>query len=464
MIKTKNIEKHSDDIHDNVNTIPYDVIPERIEFIKKLLDGNTLKSMIDFDTCDTEYVEKKSSNDICNVMGKQFIMKFDKQIHELGGKIQYIKSGSSGHTFKGTTYDKDGKTELYNYAIKVVAYPLETYGNINDIKRPENAELMMLRVLANLVVNSQTPHVVLPIGTFNTNIKDFIKASKQKCIEEKKYKQFINRYHQMEFHDKVSVLISEWANGGDLLEYLKSNYKTMKFIDWVVIFFQIICVLSVIQNKYPAFRHNDLKANNILVQKIDVLKDENNNISKYNYFKYEVNLDGQNYIYKVLNTGIQIKLWDFDFACIPGIVDNEKVNADWTKKINVKPEQNRYYDIHYFFNTLTKKGFFPEFWNASEIHPRIKQFIKDIIPDKYSKTDKNIVSDRGRLLVNVEYTNPKDILIHHKLFNCLRSHKQRVTEQFIPENIKQLETVSDRGHQTNSTQKPMIIKLHSNKQ
>ena len=29
-----------------------------------------------------------------------------------------------------------------------------------------------------------------------------------------------------------------------------------------------------------------------------------------------------------------------------------KVESKWTKKINVTPEQNRYYDIHYFFNTI----------------------------------------------------------------------------------------------------------------
>ena len=37
----------------------------------------------------------------------------------------------------------------------------------------------------------------------------------------------------------------------------------------------------------------------------------------------------------VPNIGIQAKIWDFDFASIKGIVENSKVNADWTKKINI---------------------------------------------------------------------------------------------------------------------------------
>ena len=103
-----------------------------------------------------------------------------------------------------------------------------------------------------------------------------------------------------------------------------------------MIFFQILSVLAVIQNKYPGFRHNDMKANNILVQLIPVSK-------KKNKFMYKINK--QNYI--VPNIGFQLKLWDFDFACIPDLIDNSKVSAEWTTAININPEQNRYYDIHY---------------------------------------------------------------------------------------------------------------------
>ena len=50
-----------------------------------------------------------------------------------------------------------------------------------------------------------------------------------------------------EYYDEVSVLISEWANGGDLLDYIRKNYKTMKIRDWRVIIFQLLSVLAVIQ-------------------------------------------------------------------------------------------------------------------------------------------------------------------------------------------------------------------------
>ena len=119
------------------------------------------------------------------------------------------------------------------------------------------------------------------------------------------------------------------------------------------------------------------------------------------------------------NIGFQIKLWDFDFACIPGIVDNNKVEADWTKKINVVPEQHKYYDVHYFFNTLTKKGFFPQFWTDESISDKVKDFVKRVIPNNLTK-GKN-VTERGRLLSKEEFMTPDYILKNDPFFKIMRS-------------------------------------------
>jgi serine/threonine protein kinase len=390
----------------------YNKINERLDFIKLLLDGTDLKPMINFQDNDNN-VDNRDNN-IFNLLEKKS-KSFKSTIKQIGGKLLYIKSGTTGHTFKGISYpDKNNPEICINYAVKIVAYPQkENYGDIKDSTRPENAELLMLKKLSSFVVNNQTPHIVLPIATFNTNINTFISLTRNNIITNKKYEQFVKKCEEKEFHDAVSVLISEWADGGDLLDFLRENYNKLSVREWRVIFFQILSVLAVIQTKYPGFRHNDLKANNILIQKI-------NNIDKNNIYKYNIN----NNEYYVPNIGLRIKLWDFDFACIPGEIDNSKVFADWTDRINVKPEEHPYYDVHYFFNTLTSKNFIPD---IKSIPDEVKKFINRVIP-KCVKNGANS-TERGRLLLNydkilkmseIKYKTPEEIIKYDPFFAKMR--------------------------------------------
>lgn len=390
----------------------YNKINERLEFIKLLLDGTDLKPMINFEDNDNN-VDNKDNN-IFNLLEKKS-KSFKSTIKQIGGKLLYIKSGTTGHTFKGISYpDNNNPSICINYAVKIVAYPQkENYGDIKDSTRPENAELLMLKKLSSFVINNQTPHIVLPIATFNTNINTFISLTRNNIITNKKYEQFVKKCEEKEFHDAVSVLISEWADGGDLLDFLRENYDKLSVREWRVIFFQILSVLAVIQTKYPGFRHNDLKANNILIQKI-------NNTDKNNIYKYNIN----NNEYYVPNIGLRIKLWDFDFACIPGEIDNSKVIADWTDRINVKPEEHPYYDVHYFFNTLTSKNFIPD---IKSIPDEVKKFINRVIP-KCVKNGANS-TERGRLLLNydkilkmseIKYKTPEEIIKYDPFFAKMR--------------------------------------------
>lgn len=391
----------------------YDTIPFRLDFIKELLNGKKLDPMINFDSQETESFLNAGGVDIEEdehdsryVLNKK-IHDFYKVINEIGGKLLYVKSGTTGHTFKGIVTPESGVN--INYAVKVCAYPKrEKYGDMNDIRRPENAELMMIRLLSYFVVKKQTPHIVLPIGTFNTSIQPFVNLIKDNVVdkENKKYLEFVEKYNKGEYYEHVSILISEWANRGDLLDFIRKNYREFTPLHWKVFFFQFISVLAVIQSKFPAFRHNDLKANNILVHKVT---------QRGTLFSYTVNKCR----YVVPSIGYQIKLWDFDFACIPGIVDNAKVSAKWTDEINVKPEQNRYYDMHYFFNTLIKRGFFPQFMEEDIIPKEAKDFVMRIVPSKYQNGQ--YVTKRGRILINKEYLIPDDVLKKDPYFEEFRN-------------------------------------------
>ena len=106
----------------------YNLIPERIEQINKMLEGKHVESILD--TKSSSETDHTKSEDIRDLMPKKYI-DFSKAIAELGGKLLYIKSGSTGHTFKGVYPPlEDGTNDLRkSYAVKIVAYPKkENYG------------------------------------------------------------------------------------------------------------------------------------------------------------------------------------------------------------------------------------------------------------------------------------------------------------------------------------------------
>lgn len=384
-----------------------DDLQSRLTDIENITQETTFKRMFceSSDSSDTTLTETDINN----------------MVNQLGENLIYIKSGSSGHTFKGTIKYK-GRTK--NYGVKIVGYPKKLYGEPIDIKRPENAELKMINILSEFVLSNKTSHIVLPIASFRTSIKPFIELHTKNIIRNKKYDEFIERYKQNKYYDEASILISEWANSNDLLAFIRKNYKKMNVLIWKVFFFQILSVLATIQSKYPNFRHNDLKANNILVQKIRTRHKKNN-------FVYYINGN----LYVIPNIGFQLKLWDFDFATIPGIVDNSKVEHEWTNKINVRPKRNQYYDIHFFFITLIQKNFFPQFRTSTYIPNEIKRFVARVLPHDF-RHGNNVSKRSKRIMINDEYCTPLQLIEKDILFSNFKVAKDNPLYNIILNNKK----------------------------
>jgi serine/threonine protein kinase len=399
------------DTHNTIIMDNNDTINNRKKQIDEFIGKNNtiLNSLLDIDINENEI-----SIDTRIILKKQ-ILDFLKIMDQIGGdsSIEYIKSGATGHAFK--LCDKNN----CKYAIKFCPFPkFNNYGDIYDIKRPENAELKMIKVLSKFVLSKQTPHITLPIACFDTNISLFARDDMKTVADSSQYDKFIKRYKQNEFHETGTILISELANRGDLLDFLRKWYDDKNFTldHWKSIFFQILSVLAVIQTKYPEFRHNDLKPDNILIHKTD---------NKQDFFTYRIARKK----YKVKNINYQIRLWDFDFSGIPGIVDNNKIELQWTTDINITPVQNKYIDIHFFFIrliTLIPLG------KSGNVPQEVKDFIKHILPDKYRNSPN--VNNGGRLLVNDEYTTPQIILEEDSFFESYRvlsDDNERLEQQSI---------------------------------
>nr|AEX62789.1 putative serine_threonine protein kinase [Moumouvirus Monve] len=373
----------------------------RVEFIRSIIEKSILKPMINLDDCETEaFIEGRLKKNIIDA---------EKLFTSMGVKLNYLKSGTTGHAFKGVL--RENKSVMF--AVKVCAYPKDDYGPMNNSKRPENVELKMIKLLSYFVVNKKTPHFVLPIYTFNTSITKFINIPKNLIdVNDQKnemYKKFIEKYHKGEYENLVSVLISEWCNGGDLLDYIRKNYENMTLKTWTIIIFQILFTLALVHDKYPNFKHNDMKANNILLQITDIKRFKPNHHYRYNM---------GNVAFVIPNIDLQVKIWDFDFSCIKGLIENNKVNSDWTNDINITNNPNRYYDMHYFFNTLISKRFFQQFYDGGA-PDEIIDFVHRIVPEKY-RNGSPYVNKKGRIQIDVEYTTPYKVIMEDRLFEKYR--------------------------------------------
>ena len=402
------LEKSININENNITNSDNKFLLKRMKYIQTIFnnDTNNLLSKI-INNINLKKFDNIKNNDIRILIEKNNI-DFFKVINILNknvsGKLLYITSGSNGHIFKNI-YENKNKL---SFCVKVVAYTKKHYiNNIFDSTRSENVEILILSLLSYFVINHLTPHILLPITTFNTDIKTFINLYEKGIVINDKYKNFINKYNNNEFYNDVSILISEQANNGDLLDYLTKNCKYIKLNEWRTLFFQIISTLAIIQSKYPGFRHNDFKPNNILIDNI-FITDYN---KKYKYIINNIN-------YTIPYIGYQIKIWDFDFTCIDKLIINSKVETKWANKINITSKQNRYYDIHYFFNILLKTIFLPDINNTNYLHNEVIDFVNRLIPDKY-KIKEN-TTKYGRLLIDDEYIIPENIIKYDTFFSSFR--------------------------------------------
>lgn len=391
-------DKNIINIKKRLNKINELIKESNIDYLNPLKD---LNENVDTLVYHSKNNKNDDDNDTRTVLGKKDF-NFKQVITQMGAKLSYIKSGAYGHTFKGIICDEKGN-EKYSFALKMVAYSKkENYGDEYNLQRPENAELCMLKVLSYFVIKKMSPHIILPICTFYTDIKTFLSLQEKGYIDKNnvEYKKFVKRYNEGLFHENVSIIISEWADEGDLSMFLKKHYKKLELMHWKCLFFQIILTLAIIQLKYPSFRHNDFKLNNIL-------------ISKTSLQARQLNINKKKYV--IPSIGYMIYLWDFDFACIQGVVENLKVHQKFFNDLNITSKQNRYYDLHYFFGTLIN-CFLPNLMTDKEVHQDVKDFINYVVPPDYRFDNKKKinkkVNKKHRLQVDNELIIPIDLFEH----------------------------------------------------
>lgn len=197
-----------------------------------------------------------------------------------------------------------------------------------------------------------TPHIIMPLGS-------------HAIIQEK------------------SVYFMEYVKGGTLYQFLKKERQNVPNLDHYLraFLFHICYTLEAIYARWPNFRHNDLKDDNILLHpsKTD------------GYIHYSINDTN----YYVPNVGYMAVICDFDYSCIAGQgFDNYKVverNIE-SPTFNMNGYKDQAADIYclitylrHHFEKYLSRGFRDELNHLFGVHTlqnrwRLYPFTQDACP------------------------------------------------------------------------------------
>jgi len=187
---------------------------------------------------------------------------------------------------------------------KITGVPSGLLGDVAKSPfRSENVEPRLLEFLwKHMVETHVTPHLIAPLGGKHSII---VGATKNQQAADADMK-------------KSLVYFMELATMGTLRSHLKQQRASEKFDLLVrVLLFQICYTLEAIYMRFPTFKHNDLKDDNVMLHAS----------SAEGHTEYIIH--GVRFL--VPNVGVTVMISDFDFACISGYMfDNYKViEQEW---------------------------------------------------------------------------------------------------------------------------------------
>lgn len=325
---------------------------------------------------------------------------------------------------KSEIYKKLGAYKKFNESEK-----LEFHKKIIQLKHLSiNTEHSINNKMTELVLNKISPHICILYGA-----TELIEKKNSELI-----KTIINKHKKEDKEimiDASKVLMTEWANLGELADYIKENNKKWSKETWTVLLFQMIAMLALIQEKYPTFRHNDLSLSNILVQNTRVKPLDETEFGGY----YKYTIYGKTYC--IPDIGFRILLADFDYSIIKELnIMNDKVDHKQTKKFGAVSDFNQSFDCHMMLNWLSVWVLKLHNYNEFNMPPfnleHIKDFIYDVIENKYRGFNNRFVNHtrlrNGKKIIN--RLIPKNLLENEKIFEKFRDYKEWIIDRtFIEE-------------------------------
>ena len=231
--------------------------------------------------------------------------------------VAKIGSGAQGTVFLAST-DKDGKRKV---VIKVSPVDKHTTG-----KQPARAEYDIQKAMYKVAPR----HVPKPIEFFRT--RNYIPLSN-----------FSNRKPSIFNYDDQQVMVSEYAHGGALKDWMRKLASRVTDKMMADLVRQVIGTLKKIHARYPEFRHNDLHLGNIYVDDTKAKP--------------------------------RFMIADFGLSRLTTQGSNPVVNRSTYRNVGITPYSSYKYDLHFFLNSLREE--------IKSGLPETRAFLERMLPEGY---------------------------------------------------------------------------------
>lgn len=307
--------------------------------------------------------------------------------------LKYITSGSDGHTF---IMIKDQK----KFCLKIIPIRKNTTDIINNPLR----EIIIQKLLSELVNKEQTPHLNLYISHFYVETSTFANLDDEIIgYMNHSFANFRYNYNYNHLNELLHVIISEYCNNNTLLSFLVKHKDKLTTSYIKILLFEIISTLAVIHCTYPNFIHNSLHLRNILVVK------KSKSVGKSNYVicKKKYTLPAFPYEIRIIDFGKSV-LCDFSNMANMSELSNDDII------LGIKNKPNQYVDVFMFLNELHK-----QYNKIISNTVQLNDFFEFALCKNLSEPP--TANEHGRLNENIEFLTPSQIL-QHKIFDEFRQH------------------------------------------
>ena len=187
--------------------------------------------------------------------------------------------------------------------------------------------------------------------------------------------------------EKREMLYEQYANGGDLSNFLIKYKSLIKPIHFKTIVFQILWTLYIIQETYPNFRHNDLHLGNVLLDF---------NFKNSGGMKYKT----ASQTFNVPNIGINALMNDFGYTHMAGVLNPKVGKKSCNSNHGICRETNKLYDSHLFLNSLYNELHIMQKPTATN---ECMKFIESVLPPLWLGANTNKIKEH-RLKPNANHS------------------------------------------------------------